>query len=138
MVDQETLQAVSESVPSILEFALIPDELRKIADSQKDPQQKKRLKEISKFLEEELVTFVIYSMRSPKIVAYDIIKLLLKGKYFTNEEIAKEIGRSPSTVRQYLWAIRNGGVEVKESSAYGYTIGPQGGRPKKSRSIKLN
>lgn len=66
-----------------------------------------------------------------KLTSYEIIRLLNSEDFLSDEEVGAKIGKSASTVKQTVGALRAGGVEFEESTAKGFRLRGKKGYGKK-------
>lgn len=130
-MDKTTYQSIADSALLLQEYAEIPEQLRAIAEFIVEPKHKKKLQAIAKLLERDIPDTFFHS---PKLTAYDVLKLI-KTKSYSDEELAVKVGKSASTVKQTIGALKQGGITITEEIARGYKIGSQGGRPMKGRAM---
>lgn len=129
-MDKITYQSITDSALLLQEYAEVPTQLRAIAEFIVEPKHKKKLMAIAKLLEREIPDRCFHS---PKLTAYDVLKLI-KTKSYSDEELAPKVGKSVSTVKQTIGALKQGGISITEEIARGYKVGYQGGRPMKGRT----
>lgn len=129
-MDKRTYGTIAESALQISEYAEIPNDLKNIARFIAEPSHKQKLQAIALLLERELPN----NFFAPsKLTAYQIFKLLQGDDFYSDEEIATKIGKSASTAKQTINALKKGGIAINESVAKGYKI--TGGRPAKRRQV---
>jgi biotin operon repressor len=129
-MDKRTYETIAESALQISEYAEMAEDLKNIASFVAEPSHKQKLNAIASFLERDLPNNFF---AGAKLTAYQIFKLLQSDNFYSNEEIATKIGKSASTAKQTINALKKGGIVIYESVAKGYKIGF--GRPAKGRNI---
>lgn len=130
-MDRTTYESIKDSALLLQDYAEIPGQLRAIAEFITEPKHKKKLQSIAKLLERDIPnTF----FNPSKLTAYEILKLI-QTKSYSDEELAPKVGKSASTVRQTIGALKAGGISITEEIARGYKVGSQGGRPMKGRAL---
>lgn len=132
-MDTKTYETLAKMAESLMEYEGLADELRSIARFIAEPRHKKRLEQIAKFLEREVPESFF---NGAKNTAYQVIHVLASESYLSDEEVAAKIGKSASTVRQTVGALKGGGVEFEESHSKGFRLKGKRGYGKR-RAISL-
>jgi biotin operon repressor len=130
-MDTKASDRITENTETLVEFANLPDRLRRIAEfMEKDSKSRKDIVAIAKFLESDAKELL-----NPLYVgAIAIFDLLCSDQYMSYEEIAAKTGRSKQTAQQTINALRHGGLDLEESPARGYRA--RTGRPRIGKKPK--
>jgi biotin operon repressor len=130
-MDSKALERIEQNTELLVEFADIPDRLRRIASfMDANPKSQKDLIEMAKFLEGDAKELLspLYSG------AIDIFNLLCSNQFYSYEEIAIKLDKNRVSVQQIINALRRGGLDLEESPARGYRA--RTGRPRIGKKPK--
>lgn len=130
-MDSKASDRITENTETLVEFANLPDRLRRIAEfMEKDSKSRKDIVAIAKFLETDA-----RDLLNPLYLgAIAIFELLCSNQFMGYEEIAIKIDRSKQTSQQIVNALRKGGLDLEESPARGYRA--RTGRPRIGKKPK--
>lgn len=130
-MDSKATARIEENTETIIDFADLPDRLRRIAEfMEKDSKSRRDIVAIAKFLETD-ARDLLNPLYLGAIVIFD---LLCSNQYMSYEEIAAKTGRSSQTAQQTINALRKGGLDLEESPARGYRA--RTGRPRIGKKPK--